>query len=124
MFLKKAERSGAGASDVKKAKDDLAKLNFIIWLVPYMQSRATRTNLPLGKSTSNCSTERCKKESDYEIESNGNDEDTFENENISNSGYKETADADTESACSTAVTNRKKSPFKKCKKLRVKDSDM
>ena len=89
-----------------------------------MQSHATRTNLSLDESTSNCSTERCRKESDYEIESDGNDEDTFENENVSNSGYNETADADTESVSTTAITNRKKSHFKQRKKLPVKYSDM
>ena len=36
LLLKQAKRSGAGASDVKKAKDDLAKLNFISWLASYM----------------------------------------------------------------------------------------
>ena len=46
-----------------------------------MQSCATRTNLLLGESASNCSTERCRKESDYKIETDGNDENTFDNEN-------------------------------------------
>ena len=89
-----------------------------------MQSRTTRTNLPLGGTISNYSTDRSRKESDYEIESDGNDEDTFENENISNSDYNETTDADTEIVCSTAITKRKQSPFTKHKKLLVKNSDM
>ena len=75
------------------------------------KSRTTGTSLSLGKSTPNCSTESCRKESDHEIESDGNDEDTFENKNVSNSGYNGTADADTESVCSTAITNRNKIPF-------------
>ena len=124
LVLKKAERSGAGASDVKKAKYDLAELNFIIWLVPYIQSRTRRMNLPLAESTCNCSTKKRRKESYYEIEWDGNDEGTFANENFSNSGYNVTADADTESVCSTEITKRKISPFKKHKKLPVKDSDM
>ena len=124
LIFKKAERSGARASDVKKVNDDLAELNLIIWLVPYVQSGATKTNLPHDESTSNRLTDRCRKESNYEIESDGNDKDTFENENISNSSNNETSDADNESVCGTAITNRKKSLFKKRKKLPVKDSDL
>ena len=124
IVLKKAERSVVEASDVKKLNDDVAELNFVIWLVPYMQLCAIRRNLPLGKSASNCSTERCRKESDYEIELDGNDEDTFEYKNISNSGYNKTTDTNTESVFSTAITNRKKSPFKRCKRLPVTNSDM
>ena len=40
LLLKKADRPGEGASDVKKTKDDLAELNFISWLALYIQSRS------------------------------------------------------------------------------------
>ena len=71
----------------------------------------------LSKSTFNCSTERCREESEYEIETDGNDEDTFKNENISNSDYNRTANTATESLYSTAFTNRKKPHFKKVQKV-------
>ena len=108
----------------QESKNDLAEINFISWLAPYKQSRTSDTNFPIDKSTTNGSTESCREEFDYEIESDGNDEDTFESENVSNSGYNETADVDTESVCSAAIVYRKKSPFKKHKKLPLKNSDM
>ena len=80
--------------------------------------------MPLGKSNTNCSTESCRKKFNYDIESDGYNEDTFKNENVSNSGYNETVDANTESVCSTIVANKMKSSFKKHKKLPVKNSNM
>ena len=80
-----------------------------------MQSRTSGTNFPIDKSTTNCSTESSRKESNYEIKSCGNDEDTFKNKSVSNSGYNETADADTESVCSTAITIKRNSFLKSTK---------
>lgn len=80
--------------------------------------------MPLGKSNTNCSTESYRKKFNYEIESDGYNEDTFKNENVSNSGYNETVDTNTESVCSTIVANKMKSSFKKHKKLPVKNSNM
>ena len=80
-----------------------------------MQSRASGTNFRIDKSTTNCSTESSRKESNYEIKSDGNDEDTFKNKNVRNSGYNETDDADTGSLCSTAITIKRNPLLKSTK---------
>ena len=80
--------------------------------------------MPLRKPTFNCSTETCRKASEHEIKTDENDEDTFKNENISNSGYNRTASAATESLYSTAFKIERNPTFKMWKKLSLKNSDM
>lgn len=44
--LKKAERSGTSTSAVEKAKESMREYSFLVWLIPYIKLRATKTNVP------------------------------------------------------------------------------
>ena len=111
VLFEKVQGFVEGTSDVKKAKGYLAELNFISWLVQYINHALQEQVCHLANLPLTVQLRAVEKSLIMRSNQMGMMKIPFENKNVSNSGYNGTADADTESVCSTAITNRNKIPF-------------